>query len=150
MVYANHGIYLFYLVGLYILSGNPERVVVYTNHCIYLFYLVGLYILSGNPEHVVLGDNTTVTLTCVTDDNYKIVKWTRNSTTVADIVRQCEFITINNNYNFTCDLVNKTYYLHIPPDAITDGIQNVSWRCLPAVGTGSNKWNLTLSGKLRV
>jgi hypothetical protein len=113
---------------------------------IYLFYLAGVYILSGSPEHVVLGDNITVTLTCVTDDNYTIVKWTRNSITVADIVRQCEFTTIDNTYNFTCDVDNKIYHLIIPPDAITDGIQNVVWLCLPVVGRGSNRWSLTVSG----
>ena len=115
-------------------------------HHIYLFYLVGVYILSGSPEHVVLGDNITVTLTCVTDDNYKIVIWKRNSRTVADIVRQCEYTTIDNTYNFTCDVDNERYYLIIPPDAITDGIQNVVWACLPVVGRGSNKWSLTVSG----
>ena len=146
--YTNHGIYLFYLVGVYILSGNPENIVIYTHYGIYLFYHVGLYILSGNPEHVVLGDKITVTLTCVTDDNYKAAKWTRNGKTVADIVNECEFTDIDNTYNFTCDVGNNNYYLHIPPDAVTEGIQNVSWRCLPIVGKGSNEWNLTLSGKL--
>jgi hypothetical protein len=34
----------------YILPGNPEYVVVDTNHGIYLFYLVGAYILWGNTE----------------------------------------------------------------------------------------------------
>ena len=121
-------------------------VVVLVKHHIYLFYLVGVYILSGSPEHVVLGDDVAVTLTCVTDDNYKVVKWTRNDRAVADIVRQCEFITIDNTYNFTCDVDNKKYYLIIPPDAITDGINNVVWRCLPAVGQGSNGWGLMLSG----
>ena len=115
-------------------------------HHIYLCYLAGVYILSGSPEHVVLGDNITVTLTCVTDDNYKIVKWTRNSRTVADIVRQCEFTTIDNTYNFTCDVDNKRYHLIIPPDAITDGIHNVVWLCLPVFGQGSNRWSLTVSG----
>ena len=115
-------------------------------HHIYLFDLAGVYILSGSPEHVVLGDNITVTLTCVTDDNKKIVKWTRNSITVADIVRQCEFITLDNTYNFTCDVDNKRYHLIIPPDAITDGIQNVVWLCLPVFGRGSNTWSLTVSG----
>jgi hypothetical protein len=33
--------------------------------------VIGVYILSGSPEHVVLGDNVTVTLTCVVDDNYR-------------------------------------------------------------------------------
>jgi hypothetical protein len=115
-------------------------------HHIYLFDLAGVYILSGSPEHVVLGDNITVTLTCVTDDNKKIVKWTRNSIAVADIVRQCELITLDNTYNFTCDVDNKIYYLSIPPDPITDGIQNVVWACLPFFGQGSNTWSLTVSG----
>ena len=115
-------------------------------HHIYLFDLAGVYILSGSPEHVVLGDNITVTLTCVTDDNKKIVKWTRNSIAVADIVRQCELITPDNTYNFTCDVDNERYYLIIPPDAITDGIQNVVWACLPFFGQGSNTWSLTVSG----
>jgi len=44
-----------------------------------LFHLVGVYILSGNPEHVVLGDNVPVTLTCVTDDNYKLVTWIKDT-----------------------------------------------------------------------
>ena len=121
-------------------------VVVLVKHHSYLFYLVGVYILSGHPDHVVLGDNIKVTLTCATDDNYKFVKWTRNGITVADIVRQCELIYADNTYNFTCDVDNKIYYLIIPPDAITDGIQNVIWRCLPIVGRGSNTWRLTLSG----
>jgi hypothetical protein len=146
VVYTNHCVYLFYLVGVYILSVNPEHVVVYANHGIYLFYLVGVYILSGNPEHVVLGDDVAVTLTCVTDDDNRIVKWTKNYITVADIVRQCEFITTDSTYNYTCDLGNKIYYLIIPPDAITDGMQNVIWNCLPFLGRGSNTWSLTLSG----
>jgi hypothetical protein len=43
MVYANHGIHLFYLVGVYILSGYPEHVVVYATHDIHLFCLAGVY-----------------------------------------------------------------------------------------------------------
>ena len=54
VVNTNHGICLFYLVGVYILSCNPENVVIYIYHGFYLFYLVGVYILSGNPEHVVV------------------------------------------------------------------------------------------------
>jgi hypothetical protein len=46
----NHGIYLFYLVGVYALSGYPKHVVIYSNHGIYLFYLIGVYILSENPD----------------------------------------------------------------------------------------------------
>jgi hypothetical protein len=44
----------FYLVGVYILSENPEHVVVDANHGIHLFYLAGGNILSGNTEHVVI------------------------------------------------------------------------------------------------
>jgi hypothetical protein len=57
VVYTNHVIDLFYLVGVYILSGNPEHVAVYTNHGIYLFYLVVFHIPSGIPEHVVVYTN---------------------------------------------------------------------------------------------
>ena len=39
MVYANHGIYMFYVVGVYILSGNLEPVVIFTNDGIYQFIL---------------------------------------------------------------------------------------------------------------
>lgn len=103
--------------------------------------------LSGNPEHIVLGDNVTVTLTCVTDDDHKFVSWTKDVTKIADIQADCEFTSIpDNTYNYTCDLTNKIYYLSIPPDVITDGIQNVVWRCLPVYGKGSNKWSLTVSG----
>ena len=41
----------------------------------YLFQLVDVYLLSGNPEHVVLGDNVTVSLTYITDDDYNIISW---------------------------------------------------------------------------
>ena len=34
-------------------SENPEHVI-YANHGIYLFYIVGVSILSGNPEHAVI------------------------------------------------------------------------------------------------
>jgi hypothetical protein len=80
------------------------------------------------------------------DDDKGIVKWTRNYITVADIVRKCEVITNDKTYNYTCDLVNKRYYLIIPPDAITNGTQNVAWKCLPFYGRGSNTWSITLSG----
>jgi hypothetical protein len=103
--------------------------------------------LSGYPEHVVLGDNVTVTLTCVVDDNYKFVTWIKEGFNIASIENECE---LNNGadptYTYTCDLANKTYYLIIPPGAITDGTENVVWRCTPVVGTGSNTWSLTLSG----
>jgi hypothetical protein len=103
--------------------------------------------LSGNPEHVVLGDNVAVTLTCVTDDDYKIVTWLKDGTKIANIKDDCVFTSIPDyTYNHTCDVANKRYYLIIPPDAITDGIQNVAWRCNPVVGQGSNTWSLTLSG----
>ena len=103
--------------------------------------------LSGKPEHVVLGDNVTVTLTCVTDDNYRLVSWTKDFINIANIKDDCVFTSIpDNNYNYTCDVANKIYYLIIPPDAITDGIQSVIWRCLPFLGQGSNTWGLTLSG----
>ena len=116
------------------------------NHS-HLTIFTGVYILSGNPEHVVLGDNVTVTLTCVTDDDYKIVSWTKDARKIADIKDDCVFTSIpDNTYNYTCDVSNKRYYLSIPPDAITDGIQNVVWRCLPVYGQGSNTWSLAVSG----
>jgi hypothetical protein len=117
------------------------------NNNIYLFQLAGVYLLSGNPEHVVLGDNVPVTLTCAVDDDFKLVTWTKDSIKISSIKDDCVFIGIpDNNYNNTCDVANKTYYLIIPPDAITDGIQNVVWGCLPIIGIGSNKWSLTVSG----
>ena len=117
----------------------------------YLFQLVGVYILSGNPQHVVLGDNVTVTLTCVVDDDRKIVTWVKDRINIASIENECELDDAGDtNYMYTCDLANKRYYLIIPPDAITDGIQNVVWRCLPVVGTGSITWSLTLSGSYNV
>jgi len=147
VVYAHQGIYLFYLVGTYILSGNPEHVVVYTNRGIYQLYVVGVYLLSGSPEHVVLGDNVTVTLTCVTDDDFKLVTWSKDTIKIANIRDDCVFTSIpDNTYNYTCDVDNKIYYLIIPSNAITDGIQNVAWRCIPVIGQGSNTWSLTLSG----
>ena len=113
----------------------------------YLFQLVGVYILSGNPQHVVLGDNVTVTLTCVVDDNYKIVTWRKETTIVASINNECDINDARDTtYTYTCDLANNKYYLMIPPDAITDGIQNSLWVCLPVTGTGSNTWSITLSG----
>ena len=116
------------------------------NHS-HLTIFTGVYILSGNPEHVVLGDNVTVTLTCVVDDNYKIVTWVKDGITIAGIRNECELGNgADPTYTYTCDLANKIYYLIIPPDAITDGIQNVTWWCAPIVGTGSNLWGLTLSG----
>jgi hypothetical protein len=103
--------------------------------------------LSGNPEHVVLGDNVTVTLTCVTDDDNKFVSWSRDARNIADVQDDCVFTSIpDDTYNYTCDVANKIYYLIIPPDAITDGIQNVVWRCFPVFGQGSNKWSLKISG----
>ena len=108
--------------------------------------MIGVYQLSGNPEHVVLGDDVAVTLTCDTDDDNRIVKWTRNEIAIADIVRQCEVINADKTYNYTCDLVNKRYYLIIPPDVITNGIQNVGWNCFPFFGRGSNTWSLSLLG----
>jgi hypothetical protein len=50
-------------------------------------------------------------------------------------------------YNYTCDPDNNIYNLIIPPDAITDGLHNVVWRCLPVVGQGSNGWNLAIASK---
>ena len=77
------------------------------NNNIYLFQLAGVYLLSGKPEHVVLGDNVPVTLTCVTDDNYKTVLWTKNSIKIASIRDDCVFTNISdNNYNYTCDVAN--------------------------------------------
>jgi hypothetical protein len=103
--------------------------------------------LSGNPEHVVLGDNVIVTLTCTREDIRKYVGWSKDSIRVAIIRSECEANSASDNtYTYTCDLVNNIYYLHISPDAITDGIQNVEWHCLPFTGTASNTWSLTLSG----
>ena len=114
---------------------------------IYLFQLAGGYFLSGNPEHVVLGDNVTVTLTCVVNDNYTIVTWRKDNTLVANIKNERELGNgADPTYTYTCDLANKKYYLIIPPDAITGGIHNLVWWCLPVIGTGSNTWSLTVSG----
>ena len=52
---------------------------VIANNNNYIFQLVGVYILSGIPEHVVLGDGVTVTLTCVVDDYFQLVASNRNS-----------------------------------------------------------------------
>ena len=113
----------------------------------YLTIFTGVYRLSGNPEHVVLGDSVTVTLTCNREDTRKYVRWTKDALPVADIKRECEAESgSDNTYTYTCDLVNNIYYLHIPPDAITDGIQNVKWQCLPFTGTASNTLSLKLSG----
>ena len=126
---------------------------VYLNHGIYLHYIpystifTALFILSGSPEQVVLGDNVTVTLTCVMDDDHKIVTWIKDGINIASIENECELENgANTNYMYTCDLANKRYYLIIPPGAITSDIQNVRWRCIPVIGTGSNMWSLTLSG----
>jgi hypothetical protein len=109
--------------------------------------VIGVYILSGSPEHVVLGDNVTVTLTCVVDDNYKLVTWCKGSIYVASIRNECELGNgADTTYNYTCDVDNNIYHLVIPPDVISEDIQRVVWRCLPVVGTGSNGWSLSLSG----
>jgi hypothetical protein len=103
--------------------------------------------LSGTPAHVVLGDNVTVTLTCVTDGDTTYVAWTKDTRKIADIKDDCVFIGISDDtYNYTCDVANKTYYLIIPPDAITDGIQKVVWLCLPVYGQGSKEWSVKVSG----
>ena len=81
------------------------------------------------------------------DDNYNIVSWYKGSKIIASIVNECDLSKDPDlTYTYTCDLAKKIYYLIIPPDAITNGIQNVAWRCNPVVGTGSNTWSLTLSG----
>ena len=109
--------------------------------------VIGVYILSGSPEHVVLGDNVTVTLTCVVDDNNKLVTWSKGSIYVASIRNECELGNgADTTHNYTCDVDNNIYHLVIPPDVISEGIQRVVWRCLPVVGTGSNDWSLALSG----
>jgi hypothetical protein len=88
-----------------------------------------------------------VTLTCVVDDNNKLVIWRKNQNTVGSVENECELSNgADPTYNYTCDVANKIYYLIIPPDVITNGIQNVAWRCIPIVGVTSNKWSLTLSG----
>jgi hypothetical protein len=44
---------------------------------------------------------------------------------IADIKDDCVFTSVpDDTYSYTCDVSNKIYYLIIPPDAITDGIQN--------------------------
>ena len=81
------------------------------------------------------------------DDNYNIVSWYKGSNIIAGIANECELSKDTDlTYTYTCDLAKHIYYLIIPPDAITDGIQNVAWRCNPVLGTGSYKWSLTLSG----
>ena len=89
-----------------------------------------------------------VTLTCVVDDNNKLVIWRKGKNTVASVENECEISNgADLTYNYTCDVANKIYYLTIPPDVITDDdIQTVAWRCLPIVGTTSNKWSLSVSG----
>ena len=120
----------------------------FLNFIFTIVYLVGVYILSGSPEHVVLGDNVPVTLTCTTDGSFKFVTWSKDSIKIANIIDDCVFTSISDNtYNYTCDPDNNIYNLIIPPDAITDDMQNVVWRCLPVVGQGSNSWKLTLSCK---
>jgi hypothetical protein len=117
------------------------------NNNIYLFQLAGVYLLSGNPEHVVLGDNVPVTLTCIVDDDFKLVTWTKDGNRIANIKEDCQYSSIPDyTYNYTCDLAIKRYHLIIPPDAITDGIHNSVWQCNPVIGSGSNKWSLTVSG----
>ena len=109
--------------------------------------VIGVYILSGSPEYVVLGDNVTVTLTCVVDDHYKLVTWSKDSIYVASIRNECEPDNgADNTYNYTCDVDNNIYHLVIPLDVISESIQSVVWRCLTVVGTGSNGWSLALSG----
>ena len=79
--------------------------------------VIGVYILSGSPEHVVLGDNVTVTLTCVVDDNYKLVTWSKDSIYVASIRNECELGNgADTTYNYTCDVDNNIYHLIIPPN----------------------------------
>ena len=63
---------------------------VIVNIFIYLFQLAGAYFLSGNPDHVVLGDNATVTLTCVVDDNNKFVAQTKGGINISSIKNECE------------------------------------------------------------
>jgi hypothetical protein len=41
VIYANHGIDIFYVIGAYMPSGYPEHVVIDANHSIYIFYIVG-------------------------------------------------------------------------------------------------------------
>ena len=60
------------------------------NIFLYLFQLAGAYFLSGNPDHVVIGDNVTVTLTFVADDNNKFVTWTKCGINIASIKYECE------------------------------------------------------------
>ena len=103
--------------------------------------------LSGKPGNVVLGDNVTGTLKCIVDDDIKFIAWKKDDKRIANIKKDCVITdATNNTYNYTCDLANKRYYLSIPPDAITDGMQNVVWQCLAIVGQGSNMWSFTLSG----
>jgi hypothetical protein len=56
-IFTNLGIYLFYHVGVYILSENSDNVVIYANHYIYMYFLLGVNVLLGNPEHVVIYAN---------------------------------------------------------------------------------------------
>jgi hypothetical protein len=63
---------------------------VIVNICIYLFQLAGAYFISGNPDDVVIGDNVTVTLTCVVDDNNTFVTWTKCGINIASMKYECE------------------------------------------------------------
>ena len=58
---------------------------VIVNMFIHLFQLAGAYFLAGNPNHVILGENVTVTLTCVADDNN-----TKGGINIASITNECE------------------------------------------------------------
>jgi hypothetical protein len=69
---------------------------VIVNIFIYLFQLAGAYFLSGNPDHVVIGDNVTVTLTCVADDNNTFVAWTKCGIDIASITNECELPNVAN------------------------------------------------------
>jgi hypothetical protein len=69
----------------------------------------GAYVLSGNPDHVVHGDNVTITLTCVADDNNKLVTWTKGGINIASIKNECKLANqwsrshlyvIYNNFTF--------------------------------------------------
>jgi hypothetical protein len=100
---------------VFILSGNPEHAVVCLNHGIDLHYIpystifTAFVILSGSPEHVVLGDNVTVTLTCVVDDNNKVAIWIKDGINIGNIKPECEVgNAADPTYTYTCDLANKT------------------------------------------
>jgi hypothetical protein len=81
------------------------------------------------------------------DDEPIFVTWVKDGIYVGYIGNDCELGKgTDTTYNYICDLDTKMFYLIIPPDAITDGIQNVVWRCFPPIGLGSNTWSLKLSG----